>query len=59
METASKKHQPPFCVGVTENALKNAKTTKNLEPSDIALCKRYLNEQMDFQRLFLSRNGVT
>lgn len=46
-------------MGVIENALKNAKTRKNLEPSDIALCKRDLNEQMDFQRLFLSRNGVT
>ena len=39
------------------NAPKNAKT--NLETSYIALWKPNLNEQKDFERLVLFRNGVT
>ena len=38
---------------------KNAKTRKNLEASYIALWKPDLNEQKDFERLVLFRNGVT
>ena len=38
---------------------KNAKTRKNLEASYIALWKCNLNEQKDFERLVLFRNGVT
>ena len=38
---------------------KNAKTKKNLEASYIALWKPNLNEQKDFERLVLFRNGVT
>ena len=38
---------------------KNAKTRKNLEASYIALWKPNLNEQKDFERLVLFRNGVT
>ena len=41
------------------NALKNANTRKNLEASYIALWKTELNEQKDFERLILFRNGVT
>ena len=38
---------------------KIAKTRKNLEASYIALWKPVLNEQEDFERLVLFRNGVT
>ena len=38
---------------------RNAKTTKNLEESDIALWTPDLNEQKDFGRLVLFRNDVT
>ena len=38
---------------------KNAKTRKNLEASYISLWKPDLNEQKDFERLLLFRNGVT
>ena len=41
------------------NTPKNAKTTKNLEASCIALWKPDLNQQKDFERLVLFRNGVT
>ena len=41
------------------NAPKNAKTKKNLEASYIALWKSDLNEQKEFERLLLFRNGVT
>ena len=44
---------------VISNAAKNAKTRKNLDASYIALWKLDLNEQKDFERLFLCRNGVT
>ena len=44
---------------VISNAPKNAKTRKNLEASYIALWKPNLNEQKDFERLILFRNGVT
>ena len=35
------------------------KTRKNLGASNIALWKRGLNEQKDFERLVLFRNGAT
>ena len=38
---------------------KNAKTSKNLEASCIALWKPDLNKQKDFERLVLYRNGAT
>ena len=38
---------------------KNAKTRKNLKASYTALWKPDLNEQKDFERLVLFRNGVT
>ena len=38
---------------------KNDKTKKNLEASYIYLRIRDLNEQKDFERLVLFRNGVT
>ena len=41
------------------NAPKSAKTRENLEASYIALWKPDLNEQKDFERLVLFRNGVT
>ena len=44
---------------VISNAPKNANTRKNLEASYIALWKTELNEQKDFERLILFRNGVT
>ena len=44
---------------VISNAPKNAKTRKDLEASYIALLKPNLNEQKDFERLVLFRNGVT
>ena len=48
-----------FTWAVISNASKNAKTRKNLEASYIALWKPNLNEQKDFERLVLFRNGVT
>ena len=48
-----------FTWAVISNAPKNAKTRKNLEASYIALWKPNLNEQKDFERLVLFRNGVT
>ena len=48
-----------FTWAVISNAPKNAKTRKNLEASYIALWKPDLNEQKDFERLVLFRNGVT
>ena len=48
-----------FTWAVISNAPKNAKTRKNLEASYIALWKPNLNEQKDFERLILFRNGVT
>ena len=48
-----------FKWAVISNAPKNAKTRKNLEASYIALWKPDLNEQEDFRRLVLFRNGVT
>ena len=44
---------------VISNAPRNAKTRKNLETSYISLWKPNLNEQKDFERLVLFRNGVT
>ena len=44
---------------VIPNAPKNGKTSKNLEASYIAPWKHDLNEQKDFERLVLFRNGVT
>ena len=44
---------------VISNAPKNVKTRKNLEALYIALWKLNLNEQKDFERLVLFRNGVT
>ena len=41
------------------NAPTNTKTRKNLETSYVALWKSDLNEQKDFKRLVLFRNGVT
>ena len=40
------------------DALKKAKTRKNLEASYIALWKLDLNEQKDFERIVLFRNRV-
>ena len=48
-----------FTWAVISNALKNAKTRKNLEALFIALWKPDLNEQKDFERLVLFRNGFT
>ena len=48
-----------FTWAVISNAPKNAKTRENLEASYIALLKPNLNEQKDFERLVLFRNGVT
>ena len=44
---------------VISNGLKNAKTRKNLEASYTAVWKPNTSEQKDFERLVLSRNGVT
>ena len=44
-------------LAVISNAPKNAKTRKNLEASYIALWKSGINEQKDFERLVLFRNG--
>ena len=38
---------------------KNAKTRKDLEASSVAFWKLDFNEQRDFERLVLFRNGVT
>ena len=48
-----------FVWAVISNDPKNAKTKKNLEASYIALWKPDFNEQKDFERLVLFRNGVT
>ena len=48
-----------FTWAVISNAPRNAKTRKNLETSYISLWKPNLNEQKDFERLVLFRNGVT
>ena len=48
-----------FTWAVISIAPKNAKTRKNLEASNIALWKPDFNEQKDFERLVLFRNGVT
>ena len=48
-----------FTWAVISNAPKNGKTQKNEEASNIALWKSDLNEQKDFERLVLFRNGVT
>ena len=48
-----------FTWAVISNAPKNVKTRKNLEALYIALWKLNLNEQKDFERLVLFRNGVT
>ena len=48
-----------FTWAVILNGPKNAKARKNLEASYIAPWKPDLNEQKDFERLALFRNGVT
>ena len=48
-----------FTWAVISNALKIAKTRKNIEASFIALWKPDLNDQKDFERLVLFRNNVT
>ena len=48
-----------FTWAVISNAPKNPKTKKNLEVSYIALWKPNFNEQKDFERLVLFRNGAT
>ena len=48
-----------FTWAVISNTPKYAKTVKNLGASYIALWKPNLNEQKDFERLVLFRNGVT
>ena len=48
-----------FTWAVISNDPKNANTRKNLEASYIALEKPDLNEQNNFERLVLFRNGVT
>ena len=48
-----------FTWALISNAPTNAKTRKKLEASYIALWKPNLNEQKDFERLVLFRNGVT
>ena len=48
-----------FTWAVISNAPKNPQTRKNLEGLYIALQKPDLNEQKDFERLVLSRNGAT
>ena len=48
-----------FTWAVISNAPKNDKTRKNLEALYNALLKPDLNEQKDFERLVLFRNGVT
>ena len=54
------KHLPNNFIGtIISNAPKNAKTRKNLEALYIVLWKPGVNEQKDFERLVLFRNGVT
>ena len=48
-----------FTWAFNSNGPKNGKTRMNLEASYIALWKPDLNEQKDFERLVLFRNGVT
>ena len=48
-----------FTWAVISNASKNAETRKNLAASYVALWKPDLNEQKDFERLVLFRNGFT
>ena len=48
-----------FTWAVISNALKNVKTKKNIKAPFIALWKPDLNEQKDFERLVLFRNGFT
>ena len=48
-----------FTWAVISNAPKNTKIRKNLEASYITLWKPDLNEQKDFERLVLFRNGLT
>ena len=48
-----------FTWTIISNALKNAKKRKSLEASCTDLWKPNLNEQKDFERLALFRNGVT
>ena len=47
-----------FTWAVISNAPKNAKNRKNLEASNISLWKPDLNEQKNFERHVLFRNGV-
>ena len=47
-----------FTWAVISNAPKNGKTRKNLAASCIVLWKPDLNEQKDFERLVLFRNGA-
>ena len=46
-------------VGFSFQNSKNAKTRKDLEASSVAFWKLDFNEQRDFERLVLFRNGVT
>ena len=48
-----------FTWTVISNTPKNAKTRENLEVSYIALWTPDPNEEKDFERLVLFRNGVT
>ena len=48
-----------FTWTVISNTPKNAKTRENLEVSYITLWKPDPNEEKDFERLVLFRNGVT
>ena len=48
-----------FTWTVISNTPKNAKASENLEVSYIALWKTDLNEEKNFERLVLFRNGVT
>ena len=54
-----KRHWPFFHMSIISNTQKNAKTRKKLEALYIALWKPDLNEQRDFERLVLFRDGVT
>ena len=47
-----------FTWAVISNVLKSTKTRKNFEALYIAHWKPDLNEQKDFERLVLFRNGV-
>ena len=48
-----------FMWTVISNTPKNGKASENLEVSYIALWKPDLNEEKNFERLVLFRNGVT